>query len=476
MFVGRKREMKLLSDLFDLKKASLVVCKGRRRIGKSTLIQQFAQKYTTFLEFQGLPPREGISNADQLNAFSEQLSAQTSFPKLKIESWYQAFSILNGVIKNENTVVFLDEISWMGGNDKDFAGQLKIIWDTELKKHSRLMLVLCGSVTSWIEDNIMNHTGFMGRVSLEITLEELELYHCNSFWGKKTERITAKEKLKILAVTGGVPRYLEEINPNLSAEENIKRMCFRKEGILFSEFDKIFNDIFSRRAATYKKIISVLSGGYKSLSEITNEMDIDRSGTIGRYLDDLIMSGFIAKETIYKPGQDKKSRFCKYRLKDNYLRFYVKYIETLKDKITKGLFDGFSLDDLVDWDIIMGFQFENLILNNLKSVCNNLDIRLSNIKSAGYYFQKKTKRQMACQIDLLIQTKYTIYVCEIKFRNIISKKVIVDVQEKINRLKVPKGFSVRPVLIYSGELEKSIQTEDFFDQLICFDDFLISSE
>jgi len=72
--------------------------------------------------------------------------------------------------------------------------------------------------------------------------------------------------------------------------------------------------------------------------------------------------------------------------------------------------------------------------------------------------------------------KITIYVCEIKFRNIISKKVIVDVQEKINRLNVPKGFSVRPVLIYSCELEKSIQTEDFFDQLICFDDFLIISE
>jgi len=105
-----------------------------------------------------------------------------------------------------------------------------------------------------------------------------------------------------------------------------------------------------------------------------------------------------------------------------------------------------------------------------------LDIRLSNIKYAGYYFQKKTKRQMACQIDLLIQTKYTIYVCEIKFRNIISKKVIVDEQERINRFKVPKGISIRPILIYSGELEKSIQTEDFFDQLVCFDDFLISSE
>ena len=472
MFVGRHREIKLLSDLFDLNKSSLVVCKGRRRIGKSTLIEQFGQKCTHFLEFQGLPPREGLTNKDQLNTFSEQLAAQTSFPQLKLESWYQAFSILNSVIKHENTLVFLDEISWMGGKDKDFAGQLKMIWDTELKKHRHLILVLCGSVTSWIEDNIMNHTGFMGRVSLEITLEELELHHCNAFWGKKTERITSKEKLKILAVTGGVPRYLEEINPNLPAEENINKMCFQKEGILFSEFDKIFNDIFSRRAVIYKKLISALSSGHKSLSEITNKLKIDRSGAISRYLDDLTLSGFIAKETVYKPGQNKKSRFCKYRLKENYLRFYVKYIEPLKDKIEKGLFEGIALDDLVDWEIIMGFQFENLILNNLKLVCSNLGIRLTNIKSAGYYFQRKTQRQEACQIDLLIQTKYTIYVCEIKFRNTITKKVIGDVQEKMNKLKVPKGISVRPVLIYSGELEKSIEKEAFFDHLICFENFL----
>jgi hypothetical protein len=152
---------------------------------------------------------------------------------------------------------------------------------------------------------------------------------------------------------------------------------------------------FSRRAAIYKKLISALSSGHKSLSEITNKMKIDRSGAISRYLDDLTLSGFIAKETVYKPGQNKKSRFCKYRLKENYLRFYVKYIEPLKDKIEKGLFEGIALDDLVDWEIIMGFQFENLILNNLKLVCSNLGIRLTNIKSAGYYFQRKTQRQEA---------------------------------------------------------------------------------
>ena len=472
MFVGRNLEIKLLTDLFDLKKATIAVCRGRRRIGKSTLIQHFGEKARTFLEFQGLPPREGITNKDQLNAFSEQLTRQTPLPRLKLDSWYQAFSLLNGIIRNEKTVILLDEISWMAEKDKDFAGQLKIAWDTELKKKSKLILVLCGSVTSWIDKNILNSTGFMGRVSLEIALDELGLSHCNKFWGKRAGRIDAKEKLKILAVTGGVPRYLEEINTNLSAEENIKRMCFTKEGFLFSEFNRIFNDIFSRRATSYEIIVSILAKGHKSLSEIASQLKKERSGHISSYLNDLTVSGFIAKDTVYKPGQKGRSRLCKYRLKDNYLRFYLKYIEPVSEKIRQGLYKDIALENLVEWEVIMGFQFENLILNNISSICQLLNINTNSVRSAAPYFQRKTQRQEACQIDLLIQTKYTLYVCEIKFRKIIPKSVIGDVQEKAEKIKPRKGVSIRPVLIYSGELEQGISEEDYFDKIICFKDLL----
>lgn len=471
MFIGREREIKLLSDLFDLKKASLVVCRGRRRIGKSTLIQQFGKKVQTFLEFQGLPPREGISNRDQLNAFSEQLAMQTSLPKLNLDSWYQALSLINSIIKNEKTVIFLDEISWMAAKDKDFAGHLKVVWDTELSKKSKLIMVLCGSVSSWIDSNILNSTGFMGRVSLEITLDELSLVHCNKFWGKKTSLINAKEKLKILSVTGGVPRYLEEININRSAEENIQKMCFNKEGILFSEFDRIFNDIFSRRAPVYKKIVATLARGHKSLSTISKELKKERNGHLSRYLDDLTISGFIAKDRVYNPGEKSGSRLCKYRLKDNYLRFYLKYIDPINEKINQNLYRDIALESLVDWNIIMGFQFENLVLNNIESICKLLSINMSGVKNAGPYFQRKTQRQEACQVDLMIQTKYTLYICEIKFRGKIHKSVIQDVQKKIEKIKSNKGLSIRPVLIYSGVLE-GVSEEDYFDRIIGFDELL----
>ena len=475
MFIGRENELRLLKGLFDLKKAAIAVCAGRRRIGKSTLIQQFGKNAKTFLEFQGLPPREGITAKDQLNAFSEQLANQTSLPKLNLDTWYQAFTLLNSMVKNEKTVIFLDEISWMAIRDKDFAGQLKIAWDTELKRNSKLILVLCGSVSSWIDENILNSAGFVGRISLKLTPEELSLFHCNMFWGKRAGRVAATEKLKLLAVTGGVPRYLEEINPKLSAEENIRQICFSKEGFLFYEFDQIFRDIFSKRAPTYKKLILTLVNGSKSLSDVAGLLKRERGGDLSRYLDNLSASGFIAKDTVFEPDKKKASKLAKYRLKDNYIRFYLRYMEPIKNKIEKGLFRDFSMESLPEWEIIMGLQFENLVLNNVRSVCTLLEINMNSVRSAAPYFQRKTQRKKSCQIDLLIETKHTLYVCEIKFRKKISKAVIAEVQEKINRLRSPKRYTIRPVLIYAGELAAGIEEEDYFDRILSFDTLLSRS-
>jgi AAA+ ATPase superfamily predicted ATPase len=475
VFLDRERELLLLSNLLKKRSASLAICKGRRRIGKSTLIQRFGKQAKTFLEFQGLPPREGITNQDQLDAFAEQISAQTTLPGLSLSGWSQAFSLLATVIRNESTVVLLDEISWMSGKDKDFAGQLKIAWDTKFKKFPKLILIACGSVSSWIDKNILGSTGFMGRVSLELQLFELPLHDCNRFWKGKASRVSSFEKLKILSVTGGVPRYLEEVDITLSAEENIKRLCFTREGILFSEFDRIFDDVFSKRASCYKQIVSTLVSGPRTISEICEALDRDRSGHVSEYVKDLVASGFVGQDFSYPPGSSRHSRTSRFRLRDNYLRFYLKYIEPAKTRIQQGLTDDMSVESIVNWDVIMGFQFENLVLNSLVPLCKVLSIRMNAVRSASPFSQKATQRQRACQIDLLIQTKHTLYICEVKFRRKIRKRVITEVQEKIARLKKPRTMSVRPVLIYEGELDPAVEDEDFFDKCIPFGDLLTTA-
>jgi hypothetical protein len=472
-FTGREKELNELNSLFSLKKAALVTCRGRRRIGKSTLIQVFGKQAGQFLEFQGLPPRENITIKDQLGAFSSQLARQTGFPELRLDSWEQAFSLLNRVITDKKTVVLLDEISWLAIGDKDFAGKLKIAWDTEFKSHHKLVLVLCGSVSSWLEKNILNSTGFVGRISYDLKLEELDLYSCNFFWGKNHHLISTDEKLKILTVTGGIPRYLEEIRPDISAEDNIQRLCFTKGGVLFSEFEHIFNSIFSRRATKYKKILYALVGGSRDLEEICTKVGIEKSGTISTYLDDLVEAGFIRKERSVNIASLKESRFAKYSLKDNYTRFYLKYIEGKRDMISTSMFKSTSLDTLIEWDVIRGFQFENLVINNIESLIDLLEINRNSIKYAAPYFQKKNKKQKACQIDLLIITKYSIFVCEIKFRKQIEASVIGEVSDKIAKLRVPPHLSAKPVLIYRGEISASVSSEDYFSNLIDVGDLLL---
>ncbi len=468
MFIGRKKELEQLKEFKKRKVAGIIVCSGRRRIGKSTLIEHFGET-TRFLEFYGLAPREQITNKDQLDHFGELLGLKFNLPSMKFDNWNQALSTLAELTSKGRVIIFLDEISWMAGKDKDFAAKLKGVWDTKFKKNPELILVLCGSVSSWIEENILQDKGFMGRISLTINLEEMPLYDANQFWGKRL--VSPYEKFKLLCVTGGVPRYLEEINPDQTAEENLKRMCFSKGGILVEEFEKIFNDIFSSRTDDYKKIIKLLTHGSVQQQELCHALEISPTGGFSKMLLALQQCGFISRDYVWN-GNKKRSKIYQYRLKDNYLRFFLNYIEPKKNLIDQGLYQHLHLEELPEWEMMMGLQFENLVLNNLEALQRILHISPASILSASPYFQRKTKRTESCQIDLLIQTKYTLYICEIKFRKQITSTVMTDVKEKIKKLKIPKTMSVRPVLIYEGTLASTITSEHFFSHIIPFEKLL----
>ena len=228
MFFGREEELNQLSSLWRKSVSSLVTCRGRRRIGKSVLIEEFSRRTKArFIKIEGKRPQKGWSNETELEAFAEQLAAQTGAETTPPSNWLNAFIRLSDKITDdEKTVVLLDEISWLGHFDDTFAATLKIAWDNYFKKHDKLILVVCGSVSGWIRDNIIDNGAFLGRRSLDMVLKELPPAECAKFWGEAARRIDTREIIDVLSVTGGVPRYLEEIDPSLSASENIKRLCY----------------------------------------------------------------------------------------------------------------------------------------------------------------------------------------------------------------------------------------------------------
>ena len=267
-FVGRKKELEILERLRLKKSSSLAVVWGRRRIGKSTLVEEFLKGKKAW-SFSGIPPQTHKTSQEEIDYFVKQMARNIGMPELKTADWAEVFWHLgNQAQKEKDIIIFFDEISWMGSKDPNFLGYLKTEWDKTLSKCPQLILILCGSVSNWIEENIINSTGFYGRISTKLKVEELPLVDCNQFWNAQKDRISAYEKFKILGVTGGVPKYLEEIIPTESAEKNINYLCFTREGLLYRKYNQIFSDLFSRRASTFDKIIRILSGGAKSLDEI----------------------------------------------------------------------------------------------------------------------------------------------------------------------------------------------------------------
>jgi AAA+ ATPase superfamily predicted ATPase len=473
LFVGREAEIQELTDLQHKNTASLVVVQGRRRIGKSRLIEEFA-KNQKFYSIAGLAPTKETTAQMQRDEFARQLGEQLDIPKFSMSDWGDLFTLLAKNTEKGKVVILLDEISWMGSLDSTFLGKLKNAWDTQFKKNPKLMLVLCGSVSAWIEKNIISNTLFLGRPSWYIKLPQLSVTDCDEFWGAYRERISAYEKLKVLSITGGVPRYLELVNPNKSAEDNIRALCFSPNAPLLNEFERIFADIFGERSELYKKIIDRLMDGPASQEEILISCGRSKTGDFSEYLKDLDTAGFISRDFTWHLKDGKTSKLSRYRLKDNYVRFYLKYIQPNKTKIEKGVFKKTSITTLSGWESIISLQFENLVLNNDACIVELLGVPAEEIVFSNPYFQKKTKTHPGCQIDLLIQTKFnSLYVCEIKFsRSEVTASVVEEVKQKINRLNIPKNFSYRPVLIHVNGVNEAVVESGYFAKIIDFGQLL----
>ena len=336
MFIGRKDELKTLKSLMNRRSAKFVTIKGRRRIGKSRLIEEFSKGFEKKFLFTGIPPTRGVMAQDQREEFVKQMVEQ-GLPNIKADDWSDVFFALSKEVSKGLVLIALDEISWMGSRDSAFLGKLKIAWDRFFEKNPRLILVVASSISSWIEKNIIQSTGFFGRVDCFMTLDELPLPECSKFWGSRKDSVSPFEKLKVLNVTGGVPKYLSLIDPKLTAEENIREMCFSQTGFLFNDFERIFHDLFSRRGEAYKKIVESLVDVHSlHQAEICRKIKRSNGRVISEYLKDLTEAGFICADFAWDFRTGKLTKLRKFRLKDNYLRFYLKYILPNKNQALKG--------------------------------------------------------------------------------------------------------------------------------------------
>ncbi len=470
MFFGREDVLDEMMGLWGKRVSSLVTCRGRRRIGKSTLVAEFARKSSArFLRIEGLRPRRGFSNDDELRNFATFLSLQSDDSGEPCANWAKAFKALDDQIRDDGrTVVLLDEISWMGYYDPHFADILKIAWDTMFKRHDRLVMVLCGSVSSWIKDNIIDNSAYLGRRSGDFVIGELPLRDCVKFWGDAARSLSTRDILDVLSVTGGVPRYLEEIDPALAAGENIRRMCFMRKSPLREDFDEMFSDVITAQPTFTGQVLHQLVDGPRTAAEIAAALGLEKGGNTSSALDRLVEAGLVARDHGRNPETRKPVRDRRYRLKDNYSRFYLKYIEPVKNVIDDGSYAFATLEQLKGIDTILGLAFENLIVNHYRELLPRLGLSKALIESAAPFAKRGCARKNApgCQIDLLIQTAQSCCLVEIKRRRELGDEAIEGMKAKLAALSLPKGVSIRTALVYDGRLAPTVEAAGYFSAIV----------
>jgi uncharacterized protein len=474
-FLGRAEELLVLQELTRSPLAVATIT-GRRRVGKSRLIAEHARRVNRkLIKIEGRDTPES-GNAAQLAAFAMDLSAAAGIPVLGFDNWNAAFRTLGTLAQGKQWIVLLDEITWLARHSEECLAELKVFIDRDING-SGTQLVICGSISKWVEEYINESDLFVGRISRKIHLHPLRLAESAQFW---TGRETApREILTALCVTGGIPRYLEEIDVRESAEWNIGKLCFAPSGYLVNELPNLIKSsiLSAARESSVERILKMLkalSGNGKTPAEIEKATGIHNNESLSDTLTALTLSGLVSENPTWNiKTTEVQQRNVRYRIEDPYTRFYVKYIRPHLKEIGKRLYTNTTLKQLPAWDTIRGLQFEALVGQSMvPSILDRLNLRGVPVQRFGPYFQNKTTQQAAVQIDYLLQTDDALYVCETKFCKTIEASVIGEVKEKVKRLAVPKGMTVRKVLIYSGELAEGVRDSIYFDREICVDELV----
>ncbi len=463
-FIGRDQELYSLNQMYKIKESKLAVLYGRRRVGKSCLVTHFMQD-KKHLYFEGL--EQGRTKA-QIAQFVFDLSKQVNdeiLKQVKLDSWEPILDYLTKFFSQskEKYILFLDEFQWLAANQSRLVSLLKKYWDQQWSKQN-VMVILCGSVCSYMTKRVISSKALYGRIHWELCLQPLDPIESYHLLGAKRNR---DEVLQYLQILGGIPKYLKEVDTRKSFDQNINSLLFTKNGILVNDYSKIFYSQF-KEYHTYETIVRYLKDQPRTLDEIASKLKISSGGGMKSYLENLEKALFL---TSYIPYNKKpNSKIKKYKLTDEYLRFYFKYVEPhiklISVNRTRNLFE-----QLVKpvWNAWLGFAFENYCLKNAMYLAKIMGFE-SHVVQWGPYFQRGDE---GFQIDLIyLRNDKVVTLCEIKYsEKEVPIAVVHEVKKKCALIEVPRGYTLETALISRFGPEKALRELDYFHHYVEAVDF-----
>ncbi len=483
MIVGRKIEQNILAATLKSKKAEFVAVYGRRRVGKTFLIEQFfIQKPCLYFYLTGL--HKGTLK-EHLTVFAKSMStaffANTGIQLESPSNWLKAFELLTNAInkfsKQKKVVLFFDELPWLASKKSGFKKALDFYWNTRWSKDNRIILIVCGSAASWIIKNIINDKGGLhNRITLQLPLYPFSLKESYDYLNYMGNKFNQKQTLELYMVLGGIPHYLEKVKSDLSAIQNISKLCFTRNGQLFKEFDKLFSSLFDN-AETYVELIKIIATKRNGMTrrELESKAKLSESGgTLTDRLVALEQAGFI--KSFVPIGYTEKG-LC-YKLIDEYCLFYLTWINPVKRQIENESEPGYwaSKNSTPAWRSWSGYAFESVCLKHVAQIKKALFIPPGTL-SGSWFCQPDGKNKLeGAQIDLLFdRDDGVITLCEIKYCQSpfeIDKKYADELVRKVKvfkeRTKVNKQIFLS--MITANALKKNRYSEELITSRATLDD------
>lgn len=467
-FVGRKIQIKFLRDIFKIKQASLLVIYGKRRVGKTELIEQTFRKQK-ILKFEGI---EGASTQDQIRSFLHQLAHYAQDPlirDLKYDTWLPVLELLASFVKKGRWIIYFEEIQWLASYSHELIAHLKYIWDNFLRHNPQIILVLCGSSPSFVISKILHSKALYNRSQYELPLKEFSLDEVWSFLGKKK---SFREVLEAYLTVGGVPEYLKYLRTGPSVFLSLCQHSFKAGGFFVDEYKRIFTSSLAENPQ-YQKIISFLAKRrFATREQIATYLKINPGGHLTELLQDLEVCEFIDRYVPYHLPEN--SLLSRYMIRDQYLQFYYQFIEPIKKRIQRGEFDAEPTKPLKtnSYSIWLGFSFERFCRNHHRLIAKILGFDGIDYQAGPFYNREISQKKPGYQIDLLFnRSDQVITVCEIKFlEKEVGLPVIHEFKNKIAQFPNPKNKTIHKVLIAPGGVLPVVTKASYFDKIIVLKD------
>lgn len=446
--IGREEELNTLNRLLETNRSEFVCLYGRRRVGKTFLIKKFFNEQFSFYT-TGI---KNLSNRSQLTNFKKQIEKYGLRIKNPITCWIDAFDALiellslDTIIKPFNKrVIFIDEAPWMDSPRNDFKAGLDYFWNTWASSKDDVILIVCGSATSWIINNLLKDTGgFYNRITKRIKLNPFTISEVKELLKLNGINYSYKEMIETYMVFGGIPYYLNLLDSRLSLAENIEELLFKETGELKTEKSMLFASLFNHYH-NHEKIISALYNKKSGLSrkEIKEATKISNAHQLSLALEELEQCGFIRSFVDYKTKKNNKL----YQIIDPFILFSFDVLEN--GNISSWL-NFINTPRYYSW---RGYAFETFCLNHIYDIKTHLGIQ--GVVTNEYSFINRDQDKNT-QIDLIIDRKDNVVnICEMKYSDDLYE-IKADYEDKLikkidifkDKTKIKKTIVLTMITMY----------------------------